>query len=85
MFGEWTETDCRTYHEISTMWQTKARTEPQKTSRLLMTSEEVTRPKPLKLYEDDDDDDDDAKLQTINFPTTQGSILINLSAASILL
>jgi hypothetical protein len=66
-------------HEISTMWETKLRTTAQKTSRLLMTSEEVTRPKPLKLYEDDD-----AKLQTINFPTTQGTILINLPAASTL-
>ena len=32
-------------YEISTMWETKPRTTPQKTSRLLMGVEQVTRPK----------------------------------------
>ena len=32
-------------YEISTMWETKPRTTPQKTSRLLMGLEHFTRPK----------------------------------------
>jgi len=35
-------------YEISTMWETKPRTTPQKTSRLWMGPEQVTRPKPLQ-------------------------------------
>ena len=35
-------------HEISTMWETKLRMTPQKTSRLLMKPEQVTRPKTLE-------------------------------------
>ena len=41
--------DCHNY-EISTMWETKPRTTPQKTSRLLMGLEQVTRPKTLQAY-----------------------------------
>jgi len=43
--------------EISTMWETKPRTTPQKASRLLMGLEQVMTPKPCKLCDDDDDDD----------------------------
>ena len=45
--------------EISIMWKTKPRTTSQNASRLLMGIEQVTMPKPCKLYDDDDDDDDD--------------------------
>jgi hypothetical protein len=37
------------------MWETKPRTTPRKTSGLLMGSEQVTRTKTCKLYDDDDD------------------------------
>jgi hypothetical protein len=46
-------------YEISTMWETKPRTAPQKASRLLMGPEQVARPKTLQAYDNDDDDDDD--------------------------
>ena len=58
MFGEWTETDRQTVAlncEISTVWETEPRTTPRKTPRLLMVPEQVTGPKPYKLYDDDDD------------------------------
>jgi len=35
-------------YELSTIWETKTRTTPQKTSRLLMGPEQVTRPKTLQ-------------------------------------
>lgn len=35
-------------YEISTTWETKLTTSPQKTSRILMGTEQVTRPKNLK-------------------------------------
>ena len=35
-------------YELSTMWETKPRTTPLKTSRLLMRPELVTRPKTLQ-------------------------------------
>jgi len=38
-------------YEISTMWETKPRTTPQKTSQLLMGSEQSRGPKPCKLYD----------------------------------
>ena len=41
------------------MWETKPRTNPQKTSGLLIGPEQVTRSKPSKLYDDDGDDDND--------------------------
>jgi len=43
-------------YEISTVWETKPRTTPQKNSRLLMGPEQVTRPKTLQAYNDGDDD-----------------------------
>jgi len=46
-------------YEISTVWETKPRTTPQKNSRLLMGPEQVTRPKTLQAYDGGDDDDDD--------------------------
>ena len=46
-----TETATLNY-EILTMWET---TTPQKTSRLLMGPELVTKPKSLQAYDDDDD------------------------------
>jgi hypothetical protein len=52
MFGEWTETDCHNY-EISTTWETKPWTTPQKTSRLLMGPNWSRILKVCKLYEDD--------------------------------
>jgi hypothetical protein len=39
-------------YEISTIWETKPRTFPQKDSRLLMGPEQVTGLKPCKLYAD---------------------------------
>jgi len=35
-------------YEISTMWETRPRTTPQKTSRLLMELEQITRSKTLQ-------------------------------------
>jgi hypothetical protein len=43
MYRKWTETDCH-------MWETKTKKTPQKTSRLLMGPEQVTRPKIYQLY-----------------------------------
>ena len=51
VFGEWTETNRQTAtlnYEKRTMWETKPRTTPQKTSRLLMEPEQVTRSKTLQ-------------------------------------
>ena len=51
MFGELTETDRQAAilnYEISTMWETKTWTTNQKTSRLLMGPEHVTRPETLQ-------------------------------------
>jgi hypothetical protein len=42
-------------HETATMWETKLRMEPQKTSRLLIRPEQVTKPNPWKLYDDEDE------------------------------
>ena len=47
MFGEWTETDGQTATLNYEMWEMKPRTAPQKSSRLLMEPEQVTRPKTL--------------------------------------
>ena len=44
-------------YEISTVWETMPRTTPQKTYRLLMGPEQVTRPKTLQADDDDNDDD----------------------------
>ena len=43
-------------YEISTMWETKPRMTPQKTSRLLMVPEQVMKPKTLQAKDDDDDE-----------------------------
>ena len=62
-----TQTDTLN-REISAVWETKSRTNPQKTFRLLMGDEQVTRSETLQAtswwwddddYDDDDDDDDD--------------------------
>jgi len=40
-------------YEISTVWETKPRTNPQRTSGLLIGPEQVTGSKPCKVYDDD--------------------------------
>jgi len=47
VLGECTETDYTLNYDISTMWETKPRMTPQKTSQLFMGPEQVTRPKAL--------------------------------------
>jgi len=50
MFGEWTDRQTSTLnYEMSTTWETKPRTNLQKTSPVLMGSEQVTRPKSLQV------------------------------------
>jgi hypothetical protein len=62
MFGERTETDRETatlHFEISAVWDTKPRTTRQKTFRLIMGTEQVTKPKACETHDDEDDDDDE--------------------------
>jgi hypothetical protein len=44
MFSECIEAATTVNYEISAMWETKPRTTPQKTSRFIIGSEQVTRP-----------------------------------------
>jgi len=47
MFSDWRETTTLNY-VISTMWEMKPQTTPQKTSELLKEPEQVTMPKTLQ-------------------------------------
>jgi len=49
MYGEWTAQSATLNYKMSTTWETKPRTNLQKTSPLLMGPEEVTRPKSLQV------------------------------------
>jgi hypothetical protein len=44
---------------VSSMWESKPRTIPQKTSRVVVGPAEGTRPKTCKVYHNDSDDDGD--------------------------
>ena len=51
--------------EISTVWETEARTAPEKSSRPSLRPEKVTKLKPYKLcYDDDNEDEDDDDMST---------------------